>query len=231
MKLARPVVSTAAAVCLVALSPGGGAWAAALAGTSAPRLVAGGTFRGTAAVSKLSLPRTFSAPSIAGVSLPAPVALTPLSDARGELVRTGLSLSEPGSRPETALGRLYEPPGRRREFSTTVFAGALGFGQSFLAKSSHRRKGGRTPDSGDQYDGSGRPVEDGSVDELGNRRRSGGEGGPDDRSDPDAGGVRDGENTLWSAIFSPRVQARRIRAILSALAALARLRRPVPAAA
>ena len=42
------------------------------------------------------------------------------------------------------------------------------------------------PDSGESVDGSGRPVEkDGGVDDLGNNRRTGGEGGPDDRSDPD----------------------------------------------
>ncbi len=42
------------------------------------------------------------------------------------------------------------------------------------------------PDSGDKVDGTGRPIENGGdIDELGNPRRTGGEGGPDDRSDPD----------------------------------------------
>jgi len=68
----------------------------------------------------------------------------------------------------------------------SVFSAALsGMSRTFLAKSS---KGSRMPDSGDKHDGTGGVVgEDGGIDEIGNPRRTGGEGGPDDATDPDAG--------------------------------------------
>lgn len=61
------------------------------------------------------------------------------------------------------------------------------------------KKGGKgTPD---RYDEQGNPDDgrSGDIDELGNERRRGGEGGPDDTTDPDGGG-RDGGSTLFAAV-------------------------------
>ncbi|PIR15729.1 MAG: hypothetical protein COV48_12755, partial [Elusimicrobia bacterium CG11_big_fil_rev_8_21_14_0_20_64_6] len=46
-------------------------------------------------------------------------------------------------------------------------------------------------------DENGNPSRDGGIDEIGNPRRTSGEGGPDDRSDPDFGGGRGGNDGLF----------------------------------
>ncbi|MDP3541926.1 MAG: S8 family serine peptidase [Elusimicrobiota bacterium] len=75
---------------------------------------------------------------------------------------------------------------------------AAGEKASVSLRAAKKDSGKGMPDSGDSYDGTGRPTErGGDIDELGNPRRTGGEGGPDDRSDPDFGGDRGGNSGLF----------------------------------
>lgn len=159
-----------------------------------------------------------SVPAAAAVSVPAARAAapgTPVADASGQLAQTGRSLAETDARQETVIDRLYDSPKTRSRSAFSV-AAALGFNRSLLAKSGKASKKGRTPDSGDKHDGTGRPVQgDGDIDEIGNPRRSGGEGGPDDASDPDGGR---GGSELFGAL--PAAAAVAATAILSPLVIL-----------
>jgi len=60
---------------------------------------------------------------------------------------------------------------------------ALGDKASVSLRASAKKDGKSMPDPG--VDENGNPTQDGPIDDLGNPSRRGGEGGPDDRSDPD----------------------------------------------
>ncbi|MBI2363300.1 MAG: site-2 protease family protein, partial [Elusimicrobia bacterium] len=94
------------------------------------------------------------------------------------------------------LGRLFDGSAARSGQPGSVFNAAKGAAsRSGLAKSKGMpdETKGTPADSPDSTDG---------LDDLGNTPRRGGEGGPDDRSDPDFGGDRGGNSELFS-MMSP----------------------------
>lgn len=242
MKLMRSALSLAITFCLVALSPGGSAWAqiaqvsGARAGAATAGLGAAGAVNGSAAVpnTTLSIPMLSASLVSPVVSLPAAPALNvaavsvlpaavaavpraasvsaPIVSAQGQLTQTGHFLSGSSSRVETVISRLYDSLPNGLAPVSAVFTAKRQTTGAVLARSSKKN---RTPDSVDKEDGSGRPVqEDGGIDEIGNPRRSGGEGGPDDRSDPDGGRGGDG---LFGAISAAGLVAAGGAALFSPL--------------
>ena len=237
MKLMRSTLSLAITFCLVALSPGGSAWAqlAQVSGARADAATAGlsaaGAVNGSAAIpnTTISIP-TLSASLVSPVvsvlnvavprvlptaavtasraaSVPAPRAEMPVAaqivSAQGQLTQTGHCLSGSSSQVETVINQLYDSLPHGLPFVSAVFAAKHQTMGAVLARSSKKN---RTPDSIDKEDGSGRPVqEDGGIDEIGNPRRSGGEGGPDDRSDPDGG--RGGDGLFGAVVVAGLVAA------------------------
>ncbi|MBI5596433.1 MAG: S8 family serine peptidase [Elusimicrobia bacterium] len=97
----------------------------------------------------------------------------------------------------SALGRLFDGSAARAGQVGGTFNAAKGASssRSGLAKSKGMpdETKGNPADSPDSTDG---------LDDLGNTPRRGGEGGPDDRSDPDFGGERGGSSELFS-MMSP----------------------------
>ncbi len=74
----------------------------------------------------------------------------------------------------------------------------------FDGASAKKDSGKGMPDPG--VDDNGNPTQDGPLDDLGNPSRRGGEGGPDDRSDPDQSD-RGGNDGLFGALRSGRLNA------------------------
>lgn len=149
-------------------------------------------------------PTSVAAVAPVATAVAAPITAAPgavVIDASGQLTQTSRALSAPSAESDRVIGRLYDSSRVKETSAFSVLAAALGLNRSFLSKSSKKQE--RMPDSGDKYDGTGRPVhDDGGIDDLGNPRRSGGEGGPDDRSDPDGGRGGDG-GAFFRSVAAP----------------------------
>ncbi len=232
MKRFRSLIALALSLALVVVSPGSSAYHAAAqtmnaaANGSASAGVSGvsgaslGRATGVSAIpvlspSALTLSPVLSAPSIAPSALPAaavaPVAaktpaalktLTPVAAAKavqGAIVAPAKSvIAAAVSSLETTIAG---PASDSKSAETQAAEASLQFDGAF-AKKKDSSKG--MPDQ--DTDENGNPSREGGIDEIGNPRRTGGEGGPDDTSDPDQGG-RGGNDGLFGALRSGRLNA------------------------
>jgi len=106
-----------------------------------------------------------------------------------ETLKTNLSAASAAEKPaETQAAearKQFDGEALKSDLSAPV-AADVSVKSNAVALTAAKKDDKGMPDSGDAHDGTGRPVDnDGAIDDLGNPSRRGGEGGPDDRSDPD----------------------------------------------
>lgn len=159
--------------------------------------------------------RVLTAPNAAPVAGVAAVRLAPAGPAAAEASKpVDAALQDAGEKAASAaasdkdagaakaeagrafdLSKLYEG-----SESMSVAAGMAGAVNLTGSANASLKKGDQkgTPD---RYDDQGNPdTGKGDIDELGNERRKGGEGGPDDATDPDSGGRGNGTPLFGAAI-------------------------------
>jgi Zn-dependent protease len=192
MRRIRTTLAVVVAAALVLVSPGVGAWAqvARVGGVeSAPAAAARVAPAGIpllpatlslapSAVLPLSLPAADARPAAAPATVAAQTALQGAARPVDAQLSQMPASQAKGAAAEDFAARVGETDAAAEQ---TEVLGADG------SSSAHLTHAKDTPDSGKDDGVDGPAKRDGGVDDLGNPPRRGGEGGPDDKTDPDGG--------------------------------------------